>query len=88
MSFVCIFFWSFAMTGSAREKTEGLPKSPTLRWTDNASDLGLDEELVKEAYAAMERGAKEKKVPGSVAVIGRNGFALAPRAFGHAALQP
>ncbi len=86
---VFIFFlWSLIMSVSAVAKPVDLPKAPVLKRTDDASALGLDPALVKKAYDALERGAKEKKVPGSVAVIGRNGIALRPRAFGYAAITP
>lgn len=67
---------------------EGLPSAPKLKWTDNPPDLGLEKPLVEKAFAVLEVAVKEKKVPGAVAVIGRNGYALKPRAFGYAVLQP
>ncbi|MBN1901106.1 serine hydrolase [Candidatus Sumerlaeota bacterium] len=65
-----------------------LPEASILQWTDNPGDLGLDKDLVEKAFTALESAVKEKKVPGAVAVIGRNGHALNPRSFGHAVLQP
>ncbi|MCX7001179.1 MAG: serine hydrolase [Candidatus Sumerlaeota bacterium] len=66
----------------------GLPKAPVLKWTNDAHELGLDPAIIKKAFEALDAGAKENKVPGSVAVIGRNGYALYPYAAGHSILQP
>jgi len=76
------------MVKQAKAKDESLPPAPVIKWTDDPNELGLDPALVDQAYEALLQGAKQNKVPGSVAVIGRNGFALKPKAFGHAAVQP
>jgi CubicO group peptidase (beta-lactamase class C family) len=83
-----LLYGSGAMMGVVPAKEKGMPYAPKIKWTKDPGDLGLDLLLLDEAYQALERGAKEKKVPGSVAVIGYNGTALRPRAFGHAVLEP
>jgi len=69
-------------------KKGGLPKAPVLKWTNDVRKLGLAPAIIKKAFNALDAGAREKKVPGSVAVIGRNGYALYPYAAGHSILQP
>lgn len=76
------------MVTKATGDAEGLPRAPELKWTADPTDLGLDKILVEKAYAALETSVSEKKVPGAVAVIGRNGYALKPGAFGNAVLEP
>jgi len=76
------------MNRAQTAETMDLPEAPVLKWTDDPAELGLDEGLLEKAFKALERGAKMGKVPGSVAVIGRNGVALKPRAFGNAVLEP
>ena len=78
----------FALTMPSIVAGNNLPEAPVLKWTDDPADLGLDSTLIEKAYSALERGYQDKKVPGSVAVIARNGYALHPRAFGKAVLQP
>lgn len=67
---------------------EQLPKAPDLEWTDDPADLGLEAEAVDKAYGTLVRAKRLEKIPGCVAVIGRNGYALEPRPYGYAILEP
>lgn len=54
-----------------------------MRW-GRAEDAGFAAERLAWAWAAIERAAGTERVPGAVAVVGRAGVAVGPRAFGFA----
>ncbi len=74
--------------GSLPAAEPGALRAPALKWTDRIEKTGLAADHVQAAWQALDRLDKEGKVPGSVAVIGRNTWAIRPKATGFAVLEP